>query len=124
MLHVGLYLLSCHISYLSSSDSAANRALPYRVNIDKMTIEKCTDACFSKDYIYAGVEYGSVRATPVCSDKCSPFSSGMLYASPSYQKKRRLFLSNAIYRLDCSNSILTESGVGQLTADGCNMVGG
>lgn len=41
------------------SDSVANRALPTRIYIDGMTIQKCTTACFGGGYKYAGLEYGS-----------------------------------------------------------------
>ncbi|KIM19713.1 hypothetical protein M408DRAFT_334294 [Serendipita vermifera MAFF 305830] len=40
-------------------DSVANRALPTRMWIDGMTVEKCTAACYGGGFMIAGVEYGS-----------------------------------------------------------------
>ena len=41
------------------TDSVDHRALPKQVYVDgDMTIEKCTDKCFSKGFIFAGVEFG------------------------------------------------------------------
>lgn len=42
------------------SDAVSNRALPVRPSVDGgMTVEKCTDKCFSLGYKFSGVEYGS-----------------------------------------------------------------
>ncbi|KIM25969.1 hypothetical protein M408DRAFT_202977 [Serendipita vermifera MAFF 305830] len=42
------------------SDDVTNRALPVRQTIEGgLTVEKCTDKCFSLGYKFSGVEYGS-----------------------------------------------------------------
>ena len=66
------------------TDEMANRALPHQVYVNGgMTLEKCTDKCFSSGFAYAGTEYADecycgsaigssgIPATSGCDMRCA-----------------------------------------------------
>ncbi|KIM24245.1 hypothetical protein M408DRAFT_331879 [Serendipita vermifera MAFF 305830] len=59
------------------SDEVGNRALPIRQYVDGgMTVEKCTDKCFSLGYTFAGLEYANVNCSSAIGSSAVPKTDG------------------------------------------------